>query len=347
MRKFKVGSFFLITSLMILLTACQTNTSIKASPQVQMQNQITGMESQITQAEQSNLLNLAASTAKEPGSWEFFGKKAVSISGSTALEINLYPSLDQDVHLQVQNNADAVIKSALSQEALALNIQTKNPVKVKVYLPTQTQYLKLEGMTGVFAQGLNHIIYLNLKNCNQVNFDIQNWMLEFLILDQDRNVQLANLNTPYLLADIHNTNQVKLLGHMNLRELKVDHTENLQAYWLNSPILNLTLADNSHVFLAGKVTMLNATLKNHAQLSAEYLRTDRVFVNTHQTAVAKVAPLTTLNALAEDDSRIYYYHQPQILSRYYHGDGSILYMGDMVPPCHLAFCLTTMRFVPG
>ena len=173
------------------------------------------------------------------------------------------------------------------------------------------------------------------------------WMLEYLYLTDVHHLHFSGIATPYLLASIDHSDDIHLNGTMNLRELDATWSRGIQIYWINSPILTVNMDDHSSALLSGTADFANMKLIESAKLDAKYLTVKRLFVKTRGEAKAEVTAAEALNALATDDSNIYYYHQPPLLSRYYQDQGAILYMGETPPPCTLPYCPVLPHVLPG
>ena len=91
--------------------------------------------------------------------------------------------------------------------------------------------------------------------------------------------------------------------------------------------------------MAGDATYVNAKVGDQSKLNAKYLNAHRLFIQTAGNTTAEVTSTDSLNALATDNSNIYYYHQPITFNSHYRDKGSILYMGGQVPCCRLSYCI--------
>jgi hypothetical protein len=276
--------------------------------------------------------------------WTFGHYEGINLSGAGYLDIA--PSVDGETRLVVEGDANLALKGTVSSQALALNLTPSTNGKMTLYLPSQTRYLMAEGFKRLSLHNQNQLTYLSVDHVAQVNADASKWMLEYLLMNHATSANLQGIATPYLLAHITDSGSVNFQGSMGLRELDVTDSGPVVFGWLSSPLLTLNTAGKSQVTLAGDATVVNAKVNNNASIDLKYLDTHKLFVQTNDQAKAEVASTQTLNALAAGESKINYYHQPKVLSRFFREKGTILYMGDVVPPCQLSACLKT-PVLPG
>lgn len=83
------------------------------------------------------------------------------------------------------------------------------------------------------------------------------------------------------------------------------------------------------ITLAGNVAELRAKLRNHAVLDAQYLRTQHALIQAKDYATAKIQPVQSLRAFASDNSNVYFYKNPEHISRNTSGSGNILQLGEV------------------
>lgn len=333
--------------LSLWLTACGSLTPPSAAnPSI---NEMTKTESAFTEANLSSLL--AAGTPPLAASysgarWRFTASQGLSLIGNPPLNLDIEPASDGKISIEVLHDINASVKGALFDNVLSLRVSANSGSKVILYLPAKTQYLMLKTFNTIQGNPLVPLLYLNLDGCSNVNLSGASWLLHYLRIAHSAHITLSNIQTPYLLAWIDDSNTLTIHGMMNLRELNVRNSRAVEFYWLNSPILTSTI-DDSAVVLAGDVAYANMNATGHAQLDTKYLTTHRLFMHTADQATAEVRAVDALNALATGQSNIYYYTQPTVLSRYYRDQGSVLYMGEKPPVCHLPYCPMPPRVLPG
>jgi len=189
--------------------------------------------------------------------------------------------------------------------------------------------------------------YLSLDGMHQMDVSIQGSLLEYLYLNHASHITLRDVSTPYLLGWIKNSDHIALQGQMALRELDVAQSHEVSVYWINSPLLSVYVKDAQGILLGGIAKVFNATASGNANLDARYLRANRVFIKTTDKAKATVVGLDVLNAMATQQSIIYYYAQPKLLSRSYWNQGTILFMGEAPPACTASACPPLSVVLPG
>jgi hypothetical protein len=343
----KIKGILALTTL--LLAACATPpTPIERTPSIaEYQN----MEQSLNDAAVSSTL-AQAMPALPPSTirhcWKFNAKKGLSFIGNSSANLDIEPATDDYVSVTVLNNPHASLTSAASGNALALNLDDHLGDKVILYLPEKVQYLQLKRLNQLQGRGTQHLLYLNLSDCNNTRLHATHWTLEYLRITNSFQVTLDTITTPYLLAWIKNSGSVHVQGVIGMRELDAENSQSIEFGWLNSPILNVNLLENSSVSLAGDPAYVNAKIGDHSTLDAKYLNAHRLFIQTAGDATARVTATDALNARATDNSNIYYYHQPITFNPHYADNGSILYMGEHVPCCDLPYCIPLPKRVsPG
>lgn len=130
--------------------------------------------------------------------------------------------------------------------------------------------------------------------------------------------------------------KVYVNGNVNLRQLVVGNNAQLSLYWLNTHDLSLKATDNARICLAGIVGTLETEASQASWINARYLRAAQVFAKSYNRARIDLHPTCALNALACDQSGIYFYRNPRFQAPYVQCTGSVVTMTDTCyPPCSL------------
>ena len=87
-------------------------------------------------------------------------------------------------------------------------------------------------------------------------------------------------------------------------------------FCVNSSALYVSQSGNSRVGLAGYVKNMNVDLINNARFEGQYLKGGSIYVKTRDCAHANVAPELKIFAAATNQSSIYMFGSPNIVSRY-------------------------------
>ncbi len=127
-----------------------------------------------------------------------------------------------------------------------------------------------------------------------------------------------------LYADTSGT--IHLTGMMNLKQIYNFGPGHIFLRWIKSPKLTIYSVGGGTIYIAGVVNTLKARILGHANLNAEYLRTQHASVQTKGFAQARVFPINSLRAFAMGNSNIYYYKKPKYLTEFTHQSGNVLQM---------------------
>jgi hypothetical protein len=121
-------------------------------------------------------------------------------------------------------------------------------------------------------------------------------------------------------------------GYVNLKKLTALDNSRVYMYWVNSTGAYINLYDWSRVGLAGSARNLNLEVSNSARFEGQYLHVDNIYVRTRGWSHANVYPGKKLFAAALDDSSIYFFGSPNVISRYTAKNGAVIPVwGDACP----------------
>jgi hypothetical protein len=115
-----------------------------------------------------------------------------------------------------------------------------------------------------------------------------------------------------------------LVGYANLKKLSAEDSSRVYIYWVNSNGIYVDVHDKAHVGIAGASRNLDVEVDGHAIFQGKYLRADNVYVRTRTYSHANVTPGQKLFASAMDNSSIYFFGAPNVVSRYTLGNGAVI-----------------------
>lgn len=111
-----------------------------------------------------------------------------------------------------------------------------------------------------------------------------------------------------------------------IRALNIPFNSQIWIENFNGTYLSMQGGYNTRFFVTGRTRLLQANLSGNAYLNALGLPTDTAVIDTTGNARADVCVSKTLYGLASGISNIYYYGEPQLISRYMKDDASILHI---------------------
>lgn len=147
------------------------------------------------------------------------------------------------------------------------------------------------------------------------------------------NIILENYRSPCLSVDIQGKVNAWIKGNLILASLNFDSDGKLVMYWINSTCVRINAGKKSTLLLGGLADNLEVNSKDCAYVDAKFLRAKTAHIHSKDCSRVDVSVSNNLNAIAEDNSNIYYYHQrPKFMGNYMHGSGSIMDMHDVYAP---------------
>lgn len=195
---------------------------------------------------------------------------------------------------------------------------TKNPnVSDTVNYPFQSVSAKVSNHT-LYLEGLSRTAMKTVR----VNLhDLKSLRVDGRVTIIGNNVHSTGLN-----LRANSTGNISLNGRMTVNKINNRGPNHITLRWVKSH--NLTINSSAgRLTLAGSVQQMQVKLRNNAALDAQYLRAQRINVQTKGTAIAKVLPIYSLHAFATEHSQIYFYNAPKYISRYTRSSGNILQLG--------------------
>ncbi len=168
---------------------------------------------------------------------------------------------------------------------------------------------------------------IHVTNCGLTRLSGNHLHVTSLHADGAGRVELANVTTPKMVAEIEGQAKVYLTGISDIKDLTMKGHGYLNMLWLNSCHLHVHGSENGEAFLAGRADQVYADLKDNAFLDARFLRANAAYINTAGTSRADIWPINSLSALADERSNIYYYHEPKVIvGNYMKQNGAVLSM---------------------
>lgn len=137
-------------------------------------------------------------------------------------------------------------------------------------------------------------------------------------------INIIGADTDSLYIESSGGGITSIAGYANLKKLNATGNSQVYLYWVNSNGIYLNVHDNSRVGLAGSARNLNIEVDGTARFLGKYLRADNIYVTTRNKSHANVNPALKLFATAHDDSTIYFFSSPNVVSRYTTGNGFII-----------------------
>jgi hypothetical protein len=113
-------------------------------------------------------------------------------------------------------------------------------------------------------------------------------------------------------------------GYVNLRKIDVRDSSRVYLYWVNSNGIYINLNGNARLGVAGSANNIDVEVGGNARFEGKYLRADNIYIRTSGYSHANVTPRRKLFANAMDNSSIYFFGSPNVVSRYTAGNGIII-----------------------
>lgn len=148
--------------------------------------------------------------------------------------------------------------------------------------------------------------------------------LNRLTLSDTSQVAGTNIHSKGLVIRDSSSGKLRLRGIFPVKQIDQSGNGEIDLQWLNSQEIVVDLRDKAKLRLAGVASELYAKLSDQAELDAIGLRTKHLWVRTQQIAVARVLPVDSLKAFANDQSNIFYYKTPGQLQRDTSESGNVL-----------------------
>ncbi len=175
------------------------------------------------------------------------------------------------------------------------------------------------------------------EGSGNVNINARKAGLTYLkIHNGHANFSLNHLQSKNLIIDADTDGIINLKGVATVSKISLAGEGSLKLYWIKSNQLTIKTYDRATLALAGVAKTVNAYAHEQSHLNLRFLRADTVYITTYHLASADIWAIKDLYALAENNSSIYYFSEPEYMSRFMRQSGSVLPMAD-IPGAILSF----------
>lgn len=137
-------------------------------------------------------------------------------------------------------------------------------------------------------------------------------------------VNIIGADTRSLVINACGNSITKIAGYANLKRLNATDNSCVNLYWVKSNGAHISLTKNARVGLAGCITHLDLSVMDNARFGGQYLHSNDIYVQTRGNAHANIAADRKIFLSAADNSSIYYFGSPSIVSRFTSDHGSVI-----------------------
>jgi hypothetical protein len=137
-------------------------------------------------------------------------------------------------------------------------------------------------------------------------------------------INILGANSTGLSAQTSGGSLTNVVGYVNLTKLTAIDYSRVYMYWINSGGMYITVTGHAHVGLAGSARNLDVDANYESRFQGKYLHVDNIYVRTRSYSHANVNPGQKLFATAMDDSSIYFFSSPNVVSRYTLSNGIVV-----------------------
>lgn len=167
------------------------------------------------------------------------------------------------------------------------------------------------------------------QNISGATIKISTPALKKITVTGNAELQVKDVKNDKLTVIAKHHGAIKLDGQFNIDKILQYGKGRIDIDWIKSNNLIIKGYDNGPISLAGKASMMVVKLVNEARLYARYFRSQETAVVTADNAQAEVLALENLNALAVNNSSIYYYKKPKGLTVVTKDSGKVLQLDSM------------------
>lgn len=130
----------------------------------------------------------------------------------------------------------------------------------------------------------------------------------------------------------YGSGMTRIAGNVNLRKIDAYNNSRVYIYWVTSNGIYANIHDSARVGLAGAANNIDAEVSSNARFEGKYLRTNNVYVRTRGYSHANVNAVQKLFSNAMDNSSIYFFGSPNVVSRYTTSNGIVIPVFDDACP---------------
>lgn len=191
--------------------------------------------------------------------------------------------------------------------------------------PSQLNKIDFDSNGRLLGKGLTGSLSLISRGKGCIKLCTNKLDLKSLVTYDETKISLYHINSTNLIIQGKNAGEIKIEGNVALHTINLKGNGTLMVYWVNSPYLKINTSGEETLFLAGVAKTLDAHLTGKSHLLAKQLRADNGFVETKNQARARITVKRKLNALAHDNSTIYYAKPVEFLNTFTQNSGLVLF----------------------
>ena len=211
-------------------------------------------------------------------------------------------------------------------------VSVRGPIKLMLEKPTEGEqnFFQIAGEqhSAISVKVSDNTLYLQADESDQpTTATVGVAQLNQLMVDGSASVSSHQLSSSSLSIDANTSGSIELSGMINLNRLLSSGKGLINIQWVDSSNLRIDGSDSSRIQLAGVAGSVEMRLKDDSLFQGQYLRIDRIFIQTKDYSTAKLLVNDSLRAFAYDHSNIYYYKRPAELTEFTSGSGNILQLG--------------------
>lgn len=120
-----------------------------------------------------------------------------------------------------------------------------------------------------------------------------------------------------------------IFGSVNLKKISAHDASRVYIYWVKSDRVFINEYQNAQVGLAGRAGVIYLNLSDSSRYLGQYFPGSEVYVKTHGNSHANVAATRKVFASASDNSSIYFFGSPNIISKFSTENGTVIPMGTV------------------
>jgi hypothetical protein len=148
--------------------------------------------------------------------------------------------------------------------------------------------------------------------------------IHHLIKNGGGNVNIIGADSDALDIQSGGFGNISIAGFVNLTHLNAYQRGRVYIYWVNSNGMYVNVHDSAVVGLAGVTKNMDLETDGAARFQGKYLRSGNTYVRSHQASHANINPSEKLFANATDNSSIYFFGSPNVVSRYTLNNGLVV-----------------------
>lgn len=147
------------------------------------------------------------------------------------------------------------------------------------------------------------------------------------------NINIIGANTNLLKINATGGGKIGINGVVSLRELKAYQSTRVYIDRVNSSQLYAYVYDKAHVGLAGYVGNVYIDAFKRACVGARNLCAASAYVRAHDRAHINIAASSKLFAAATENSSVYFFGDPGVMTQFISGDGTVFPIWSPYPSC--------------